>query len=113
MAKEICFGYGKFTFTRVDDETLSLKSRKDLSKKVQMRLKIVAETSNVVDVYFDIVDVAKDLFHDFLRDVGRLRDTHWKAIVAIKTKGGCDGAEVFTCVVEFECVVLHGNVQFG
>ena len=42
-----------------------------------------------------------------------LRDTHGQAIVFIKAEGCCDCGKIFAFVIEYESVILHGNVKFG
>jgi hypothetical protein len=51
-----------------------------------MHVPIIREDSTVINVYVNFVEVVKQVFHDFLRNVWSLRYTHGKAIVLIVAK---------------------------
>ena len=113
MTKEVGFLYTPFALARVDGETSGLKTFEDLVEELEVFVEGLAEARNVVDVNFDVLDGAKDSFHDLLGDVGRLGDAHGETAVAVETEGCGDGAEFLGRVVEFEGVELHADIEFG
>ena len=69
VTKEVSFLNGPFTFARVYKEAFCLKSKEDFVNEGQVRVKTKAETCDVVDVDFNVKDIAENKFHDFLSDV--------------------------------------------
>ena len=53
------------------------------------------ETGDVVNVRFDVVEIAEGSFDQFLSDIGGLGDPHGKTAVAVESEGGGDGGERF------------------
>ena len=70
MTKEVSFLNGLFTFARVDNKAFCSKSKEDFVNEGQVRIETKAETCDVVDVEFNVKDIAENEFHDFLSDVG-------------------------------------------
>ena len=58
MSKEISFLDSPFTFEWVDDESFGFETSKDGVDELEMSLEIAAEAGDVVDVYFEVGDVA-------------------------------------------------------
>ena len=106
MSKEVGLLDGPFTLEWIDSETVVSKSGENLIEQSHVRVKVIAEAGNVVDVDFDVIDGTEDAFHNFLGNVRRLTDVHRKATVMIESKGSCDCAKIFAGV-EFEGLILH------
>ena len=69
MSKKVGFLNGPFAFARVDNKALFSKSSEDFADKFYIRIEAWTETSNVVDVYFDIDDITEHEFHDFWSNI--------------------------------------------
>ena len=73
----------------------------------------MTETSNAVNVYLDVNDITEHKFNDFLSNVRCLTYSHGEWIVFVETKRRCNGAKIFTFIVENKGIVLHGDVKFS
>ena len=73
----------------------------------------VREDSTVVDVRFNFVELAEEIFHDFLCNIWRLRDSHWEAIVSEVAEWCANSAQIFARFIEFKCVIMHRQVNFA
>ena len=71
----------------------------------------IAKASDVVDVYLDVLDEGKDVFHNLLGDVRRCGDAHGKATVMVQAEWSGYSAKFFAFVVQLEGIVLHGDVE--
>ena len=70
VTKEVSFLNGPFTFVRVDNEAFCSKSKEDFVNEDQVRIITNAETCDVVNLDFNVEDIAENEFHYFLSDVG-------------------------------------------
>ena len=98
MSKEVGFLDCPFTLEWIDGETVVLKSGENLLDQSHVRVEVIAEAGNVVNVDFDVIDGTKDAFHI---------DAHRKATVTIESERSCDCAKIFAGIIEFEGVILH------
>ena len=83
ISKEVYFFDGPFKFPRIDDKSFSAKASENCANEDQVSFEFVAEACDIIDVDFEVVYTVEYLFHNFLSNVRRLGNFHWKAIVAI------------------------------
>ena len=84
-----------------------LKLGENLIEQSHVRVEVIAEAGNVVNVDFDVIDGMKDTFHNFLCNVWRLIDARREETVTIESEGSCDCAKIFAGIIEFEGEILH------
>ena len=85
----------------------------DSVKSLDMIFPLVVEDCNIIDVDFDIVNGTQNAFHCLLSNVGGTRDAHGESSIAVQSEGGEKGAQVLGIVIQFQRVVLHGDVELG
>jgi len=85
MAEEVRFFDGPFALARIDAESIVLQASEDLVESGHVSFERVAEDGDIIDVDFDVVDSAKNAFHNLLSDIGRLRNAHGETIATVQS----------------------------
>ena len=72
----------------------------------------IAKDTNIVDVDIDFLKVSKERFHDLLRDIGQLFNTHGQTTILVIAKRSTNGTKFAAMFVKDKRVKLHRNVIF-